>query len=276
MANETVLLNGVDCYALGFKIERVKGLLHGAESKLALGWMPGRSGSELLSAFALSEHQPRLIVLSGVIDGTSAADLIAKADALKNYLYQKALTVTTAHDLTREIVAYCTGCESDAFNPSFVARTAPTTVTLSAPDPLWRATTDTTTPFTSNTSIPIGTARSRPRIVVTATGTVTGFTITLKDSAGVTVATMVIGNGGTALSLGSTHTFTIDSDLMRLTKNVGAGEVDGSAHHVSGAFPLLDPQYVALSGPTYMSLSIGSVTGGGSAAASAIYRKTYY
>jgi hypothetical protein len=278
MANESVLVNGVDLQsALGFKIRQIRGLLHGPEQRFNTGPLAGRDGEELLASADLRTTQPRIVTLSGDLDAASASALVTVADALKNYLYQGALTVKSAHDLNRELIAYCTAFESDAYNPTFVARTAPTVATLTAFAPLWRATSDTTTAFTTDTSIPIGTARVRPRIVITvSSGTVTGFTVTLKDASGNTITTTVIGNGGTALSLASTNTFTIDSDLMRLRKNVGAGEVDASMHHVSGAFPILDPRYVTLAGPTYMTLSVGSVTGGGSVTASAIYRKTYY
>lgn len=130
-------INGVDPRTTyGLRVEGAPGWENAPATTFPMNQIPGRPGNILLSP---DEVIPaRKIVVTGVVVGTSNADMLTKLDGLKGLLNEPSLQVIMNNRNTRYITARLDGelvvTPGDA---SMISRMVPVAFTLMADDPWW-------------------------------------------------------------------------------------------------------------------------------------------
>jgi phage-related protein len=203
-------------------------------------------------------YDPRELTIEGSVVSATRTAMLSNLDELKWRIGNIEKTYTIVDDTSREFRARCTQFRTTGIDPYIVQRGVRVRLKLWLADPRIFATSDTVigSITTSPVDMPLGTAPSLPSITVVTSGT---FTLTYKDSAAATIATLNIS--------GATAPTTIDMDAMTITDGSG----NAAEHLVAGSdFPIVfDPEDGDYVTPDWPTLECSSGT------ATATYRKTY-
>jgi hypothetical protein len=214
--------------------------LHGLVVESVVGWrsdpprqrqgvtVPGVPGQIVRGQ--LPEIPPRRLVVRGVVfstSGASAQQNVEQIQALCRFgSAERTLILTVMDRVGQQIIVTCDAFEVGAPAAQFVARELPVEITFTAWDPFWYDAADTTVPnIGGQQALPQGTAPTWPLIVLGNTWT--NPVLTLRDSAGVTVATL-----GFTVAFGPGSSFEIDM----AKKTVRLGGVNNIHTITSGNF----------------------------------------
>lgn len=249
----TLSINGVDLGTLGFKLRAPQGIWNTPVASSESIQVPGRAG-QLVPQASMVTLASRTITVVGTLVGTSRANFLTKLDALKAALAAP-LTLILAEQPLRQYTARCLSVTVEETGPVLLQRKQAVTIALFCDDPYAYDTALQTVAFTTATAIPMGTAPTT-RGVITITGAA-AFTLTYKNSAGVTLATMVFA--------GVTSPIAIDLDTFLATD--GSGNALGKL--TSGEFFALSPLDGVFGTSTWPTLEVSSGTG------SISYRRAY-
>jgi phage-related protein len=237
-------INGIDASTYGFVLGSAQGAAD-APSRQTPRANIAKRGSR---AVGRSIHLPRRITLNGTVRGSSASVARNRLDLLEMALSTEPVRLIFDDHTDRHIDALL---DSFAVPPremgSAITKVFSVGVVLTADDPFFYDTSETV----SSSSVPLGTAPTRPRITLTPTVAAPPWFIDLKNYAGATVATMTIDIAAAG------ETFVIDADTQTLTK-AGTSILD----KLSGDFFYIDPAILAdypnSSWPTIVGRSIDS------------------
>lgn len=244
-----LLINGVDLGALGVRLGVPRGIWNTPIASTESIQVPGRAG-QLVPQASMVTLTSRTIDLAGTVAGSSRADFLAKLDALKAFLAAGPLTVVLAEQPARQYTARLLSITVTEFGPVFLQAEQEIVISLFCDDPYAYDTALQTVGFANvATPIPMGTAPTGGIITITGAA---AFTLTYKNSAGVTLVTMVFA--------GVASPITIDLDTFLVTD--GAGNAIGKM--TSGEIPRLSPDdgnFGASSWPTLqVSAGAGSIS----------------
>lgn len=256
--SENVTINGTAGASLGFfPIDIVN--WRDCQLRYQSVVIPRRAGVTVTEPEA--DEPAQEITLRGAIRGTSQSDVWAKWDQLVAKSSETTLTLPGGefaslrfdHDATREKRVKLTQVTKPVQAHVLHTRTwyLDVALTFTAFDPHWYDTSNqqVTGIGNSDVAIPLGTAPSRPRLVIT--GAATNPTITYKHFDGTTIEAL-----GLTVTLGGGETVTVDLDALTISSAL-------TASLASGGFFALDAikhgSYGASQWPT-LRCSTGSLT----------------
>lgn len=237
--------------------------------------VPLLTGPEMAGAIL----DPRLMVrgavaatVTGIIMAASASAAITALDALRGLVSQGEVMVRTFYATDRYCLATLTGFDGTAHQPEVLDGTVNVTLSFLVKDGVaFRMQPDGYALTTTRIACPIGTAESRPVILVHGGGAaMTNPTITVRNASGDVVQTQVF-----TVSLGVNDALRIDSARCLISK-VSAGTItDGMAagYWTSGDFLLLRPYDGWIENAAYPSVELSSATG--TAQGEISYRRGY-
>jgi hypothetical protein len=264
-------INGTDLLTLGLRVVSVTGLDDVPAERRPSA--PILGGDRHVALSDIGDVEPRELVAECFVQGTSTSDLRAKLDAIAA-LTRRACVIRTDRMTDRELVGWRVRGTALRKTPQLWTgqRVASVQLAFTCEDPSWRARTEDTVAFTTNTAIPLGSWPSRPTLEVTAgAGGCSNPLITLKNSAGTTIGTL-----SCTVSLPTSgDKLTINSETGVITKTLsGVTTSAQSTRSDASLFPIvLDPDllgdYLTSAWP---SLS-GTLTGTGTFAC--LYRKRW-
>jgi len=187
---------------------------------------------------------PRRLIVRGILEATTVAALNTNRDTLKYRLNLGELTVTFDDEPTRYYKAYPDGpnpIQVTGIHPALTQLAEEVAISLVCYDPRqYEISATSVGPFTADTAHALGTAPVGASFAVSGTT----FTLTYKDSGGLTVQTFTI------TSATGTSPLTVDMENQTVLDNFG---VKQDQFLTGGDFFLLDPNdgdYEASSWPT--------------------------
>lgn len=259
MPATTLLVNAYDVKALGFIVTTVDHW--DTPDKVYLtGDIPDRAGEILLAA--TPKVLGRVLTIHGALLATSTTALKTALDALKYRLDAGLLDLRIVDDITRRHMGYLTSLKT--VQPEALQlrqRNLQMTLSFRVLDPYRRDVTLSSTAFTANTAMALGTAAVRPQLIrLSATvASVTNPIVTLKTSGGATIGTMDF-TGATILTGDKIE---INCEARTIVKTVSAVASDASNLLAAGDFLTLDPQngdFITSAWPTLSKASGGAGT----------------
>jgi hypothetical protein len=245
-------VDGKDTSELGVVVDPlISGFKHGVERKEVWQNLPNRL--EAVRLTLKGQYAPRQLVVRGVVEGATNAQVRARIDDIKYRLTKSGITVAFNDDTTRQYTCYLDGVpEFDGRGPDLVTTRFDFAVPLIALNPAMMAaasTSVTVSAASSDVEIPLGTAPSLPSISVNQTS----FTLVYKSSTGGTVASL-------AVSGAAAQPVIVDMDRKKVSSASG-NEID--AMSTGSDFFALDPiahgDWSSSGWPT-VSVSVGTAT----------------
>jgi hypothetical protein len=257
-----------DLADFGFVIRRPNDMFSGPRRTYPTIGMPGVMQAVRLNASPTGGV--RSVTIQGTVVAATSALLTTNIRNLRGYCAQ-AVALKTLHDANSFLQVSKVHATVSPHYPLTGLRAAEVTIEFEAADPFWYATSQTTATFTAApASTPLGTADSYP--LVRITGALTNPTITVKDSGGVTVATMAL----TITLANAAHYVEIDCapitgrTIVKHTGSLSAAEDTLTSGDFFG-FLVANADIVT---PAYGTIE-ASVSAGAIASATAIYRAAY-
>lgn len=209
---------------------------------------------------------PRLVrrrsataTVKGVISGASVAAALTYLDNLRNLVLTAGeIPVRSAYAPTRQCIAACTGFDG---NPQ-VAGSLDGKAEIALTFVVRSGTAEAVTPdgyalSTVAVAMPIGTAPSKPVIVVHGNGaTLTNPVVTIRDSSGAVVQTM-----GFTVVLGATQELWIDCARTTLSFITAGAVTDAMNVWTSGDFPQVRPYDGNIETAAYPTIALSASAG---------------
>jgi hypothetical protein len=259
-----------DLRDFGFALAKPVGVFSAPRVSYASAQLPGVLQS--IRLHSTPTGSVRQFSIEGSVIASTAALLLSQIRALTGWC-ARAVAVKTFLDSASFLRVRQGAVTVEEYfpvsGPEYGARVV---IEFEATDPLWYDTSTTTATFTSGAATTaLGTAISYP--VVRLTGAFTNPLITVKSSAGATVATM----GLTIVLSNAAHYVEIDMAPVTgrtIVKHTGSLS---TAEDIltSGSFFGFDPANADTTTPTWGTIE-ASVSAGSISAATAIYRKAYF
>jgi hypothetical protein len=261
-----LVVNDQSLAQFGFVVDPmgISGLLDAASTKVPTGTVPGRPGAVRLAL--LPETEAREIHVAGHLIGTSIADLMARADYLKQWLARGGddLEIRSGYDLTRFWRGALTGCVITGVEGQFYNPYATAELTFTCADPRAYGAEATVVGFgaQSRAPCPLGTAPSEP--LIRLMGPASNPVITYRSAAGA-----VVGSHGFTIALGNAEFLEVSTPDLTVIRHSGGAASDAIALEGSGDFITLSPDDGDPMVGAWPTLETSSGTG------EALWRKTY-
>jgi hypothetical protein len=258
-----------DLNDFGFIVGRPLDAFKGVQRQYQNGEMPGTLGAVRLHT--RPSGGVASVSVEGTVVATTSALLTTAIRNLKGWC-AGAVALKTVHDANTFLAVSYVGTSAEVRYPLGGALFAcDMTLEFEAADPFWQDTSLTTATFTGGAaSTALGTADSYP--LVRITGALTNPTITVKNSAGATVATMAF----TIVLANAAHYLEIDCTPITgrtIVKHTGALSAAEDTLTSGGFFGFLYANADPVT-PTWGTIEV-AVTAGSVSAATAIYRKKF-
>lgn len=200
------------------------------------------------------------VTIGGRIETASTTLALAALDALRNTLVGGEVAIRTAYATDRHCLGVCTLFEGSPHQPDVLNGNVTVRMTFVIRDGVAvRIAPDGYALSTTRVACPIGTAESRPVILVHGGGVaMTNPTVTLRNAAGDVVQTMAF-----TVSLGTTAALRIDCARMTASVITAGTITDALAlgYWTSGDFPVLRPSDGWVESAAYPSVELSSNTG---------------
>lgn len=245
-----VYVSDYDTSRNGLIVERVDGWIDGLAAADRVTLLPGRVGGVQLPPEA--ETAPRTITVSGVMKGSSLANLRSNMDSLKERLYRGVVEVRFVDQTDRYVNARCQGFQVPVTAPQFLNPRQRVSFSLLCPDPLIYSTQPTVVGTGSTATrvlLPLGNAPSAP--VIKIMGAATNPVLTYRDFRGTSRQTM-----GFTVTLAATDYLEIDCEMATVTLVASGARTNGMALWTSGDFPVFDPQDGEFDGSNWPTLEV--------------------
>lgn len=236
MATDVLYFDGVDAEtAYGFAVTALPGAWSMAPTEWETVTVPQYDGAILRRTSA--QVGARTIEVSGLIRGTDADDAEVKVNALKDALFGRSVEISYGFQTgTRSYVGVLQGLEAGLFAPGNLGGWVSVTLSFLCPDPYAQDDTPTVTAGTAGVpvAVQVGTGPSWP--VVEISGPAVTPTLTFKNSAGVTIGTMVFTNN----LAGSGNKFIVNPQAFTVVNELGVSQMANLA--AGYAFPVFSPR----------------------------------
>lgn len=232
-------VNNTDLETLGFKVLRVRGLGDPLTQRLPTVAVPGRAGRFALGTRA-GDVSPRTVTVTLTIrPRTSLAALEAAVVQLYALCGGGLVELRDVRDPAKVAYGQLAGGEDVAFDPQYLASDPASTITLrfNCDDPARYAVAPTVLALsTTRTKCLLGSLPVAPQLRLF--GAATNPTVTLRNAAGIALATM-----GFTITLAATDFLTIDCDTGVIQKSVSGTVTDAYSTWTTktDGFLLLDP-----------------------------------
>jgi phage-related protein len=258
-----------DLNDFGLIVGATPDVFSGPTRQWANGEMPGVMRAVRLNS--LPTGGVSSVTVEGLVVATSLANLTSQIRNLKGWC-ASAVALKTFHDANTYLaVSAVRSTVSVNYPVKGPLYTASASIEFEAADPFWYDTSQTTVTFTGGaTATALGSTDSYP--VVRLTGAFTNPTITVKNSSGSTVATMVF----TIVLANAAHYLEIDCNPVTgrtVVKHTGSLSAAEDTLTSGDFFGFLIANADRLT-PTWGTIE-ASVTAGSISTATAIYRKRY-